>query len=114
MKRKVTCPERFLSRSPYSIVTMVARIKGKFSQESLRDAVHKASRRHALLRVRILDNEEHEQWFTSDGAGDIPIKWVERTSKDDWIQIHADESPLTSTLVRQSVSSWPMPLKSRT
>jgi NRPS condensation-like uncharacterized protein len=92
--RKVTPAERFLSRSPFSIVTMVVRIKGEVSFEGLMNAVQQARGRHALLGARVLDKEEHEQCFTSEGAGDIPIRMVERKTKDDWIQIHADESTI--------------------
>ena len=61
-KRKVTSPERLFSRSPYSTVTMVVRIKGSVSHEALQRAVHKVRQRHALLGVRIIDDEEHTQW----------------------------------------------------
>ena len=52
-ERKVTGAERFFSHSPFSTVTMVARIKGNVTGEMLRDAVVKTQQRHVLLRVRI-------------------------------------------------------------
>lgn len=58
-ERKVTSIERFFTRSPYSIVTMVARIKGSVSEEMLKNAVAKVQQRHTLLRVRIKDDEDH-------------------------------------------------------
>ena len=36
-ERRISPVERFFSRSPYSIVTMVARIKGNISENILRD-----------------------------------------------------------------------------
>lgn len=91
-ERKVTAVERFFTRSPFSIVTMVARIKGHVSEEMLRQAVDKAQQRHALLRVRIQDDWEHWQRFTSEGVEEIPIEIVPRRSADDWIKIHAEAS----------------------
>jgi NRPS condensation-like uncharacterized protein len=93
-ERKATSVERFFTRSPFSIVTMVARIKGNVSEEMLRNAVAKVQKLHALLRVRIKDDENHTQWFTSEKVQDIPIEIVPRNSKNDWIKIHAEASKL--------------------
>ena len=93
-ERKVTSAERFFARSPFSIVTMVARIKGNVSEEMLRNAVAKVQQRHALLRVRIKDDDEHTQWFTSEGVQEIPIEIVPRKSENDWIKIHAEASKI--------------------
>ena len=70
-QRKVTGAERFFSHAPFSTVTMVARIKGKVTEELLKNAVHKVQQRHALLRVRIRDSQDGDLWFTSDGVGQI-------------------------------------------
>ncbi|MBC8504767.1 MAG: hypothetical protein ISR58_04180 [Anaerolineales bacterium] len=89
-ERKVTGAERFFSHAPFSTVTMVARIKGKVTEEMLKRAIEKVQQRHALLRVRIEDNQKGELWFTSEGAQEIPIEVVPRKSEHDWIQIHAE------------------------
>ncbi len=91
-EREVTPVERFFTRSPFSIVTMVARIKGSISEVMLRNAAAKVQQRHALLRVRIVDDKDHNQWFTTEGVVEIPIEIVHRESKDDWIKIHAQAS----------------------
>jgi len=93
-ERKVTPAERFFTRSPFSIVTMVARIKGNVTEEMLKNAVGKAQQRHTLLRVRIKDDHEHIQWFTSEDVQDIPIETVPRKSENDWIKIHAEASKI--------------------
>jgi NRPS condensation-like uncharacterized protein len=90
--RKITPAERFFTHSPFAIVTMVARIKGYVSAEMLENAIAKVQQRHALLRVRIKDNLDHSQWFTSEGVQEIPIQIVARKSENDWVQIHADAS----------------------
>ena len=87
--RKITPAERFFTHSPFAIVTMVARIKGYVSAEMLENAVAKVQQRHALLRVRIQDDQDHTQWFTFEGVQEIPIQVVARKSQDDWIKIHA-------------------------
>ena len=72
-ERKVTPIERSLSLSPFSIVTMVARIVGQVSESELVDAVSKVQQRHPHLRVRIVEDSDHDLWFTSEGAGAIPV-----------------------------------------
>lgn len=91
-ERKVTSPERLFSRSPFSIVTMVIRINGSVSSETLRSAVRKVQQRHALLRVRIKEDGDHELWFTSEGVGEIPVETVVRNTEEDWITVHTEAS----------------------
>jgi NRPS condensation-like uncharacterized protein len=93
-ERKVTGAERFFSHSPFSIVTMVARIKGNITEEMLKNAVAKVQQRHVLLRVRIKDDHDHALWFTSEGVQQIPIEIVPRKSENDWIKIHAEASKI--------------------
>lgn len=93
-ERKATSAERFFTRSPFSIVTMVARIKGYVSEEMLKNAIPKVQQLHALLGVRIKDDKDHAQWFTSEGVQEIPITIVPRKSENDWIQIHAEASKI--------------------
>ena len=93
-ERKVTGAERFFSHAPFSTVTMVARIKGKVTEEILQNAGQKVQQRHALLRVRIRDEQNGELWFTSDGVQEIPIEIVPRETENDWIKIHAEGSKI--------------------
>jgi len=92
--RKITPAERFFTRSPFAVVTMVVRIKGSVTEEMLKTAVAKVQQRHVLLGVRIEDDHERTQWFTSAGVQAIPIQTVQRKSEDDWIQIHAEASKI--------------------
>jgi NRPS condensation-like uncharacterized protein len=93
-ERKVTGAERFFWHSPFSIVTIVARIKGNVSEEMLKQAVAKVQQRHALLRVRIKEDDEYALWFTSEGVQEIPIEIMPRKSENDWIRIHAEASKI--------------------
>ncbi len=46
--RQATAMERLLTRSPFSQVTMVARIRGDVTEAALTDAIDKVRQRHAL------------------------------------------------------------------
>jgi len=92
IRRKVTPLERFFSLSPFSIVTVVARIKGNITEGMLTEAVSKAQQRHANLRVRITEDDENELWFTSEDVKEIPIEIVTRESDDHWIKVQHEES----------------------
>jgi NRPS condensation-like uncharacterized protein len=93
-ERRVTPLERLFRHSPYSIVTMVARIKGNVSEGMLRNAVSRVQGRHPNLRVRIKEDSDHVPWFTSEGAGEIPVGVVPRESDDHWIQVHQEASQI--------------------
>lgn len=84
-RRPVTPVERFFRRSPFSVVSMTARIRGRVDETLLREAVAKAQMRHPNLRVRIRDDEQGLPWFMSDGAGEVEIRSVARQAETDWI-----------------------------
>ena len=88
-EREVTPAERLFTRSPFSVVTMVVRIKGNVSEEMLKSAVYKVQQRHPLLRARIKDDED-EQWFTTEEVQEIPVEIRSRQSESDWIRIHEE------------------------
>jgi NRPS condensation-like uncharacterized protein len=85
--RRIAPLERFMAHSPYSVVTMVARVKGEITERMVRDAVAKVQRRHPHLRVRVVGDERGDLWFTSDGAEEIPVEVVPRESDDHWISL---------------------------
>lgn len=93
-ERKITGAELFFLHSPFSIVTMVARIKGTVTEDKLNEAVKKVQARHALLNVRIQEDSQHELWFRSDHVQAIPIEILPRKSENDWITIHAEASKI--------------------
>jgi NRPS condensation-like uncharacterized protein len=91
-ERRITPAERLFTRSPYSTVTVVARITGDISESRTRDAVIKVQRRHPNLRVRITEDASGEPWFTTEGAGEIPVEIVPRESDDHWISVVRESS----------------------
>jgi len=86
-ERRVSPVERLFTRSPCSIVTMVARIKGGISESVFRDAVSKVRQRHRNLRVRITEDAGGQPWFTSEGAKEIQIEIVPRESDTHWVRV---------------------------
>ena len=90
--RRITPLEWLFTRSPFSLVTMVARVKGEVTEDGLNQAVSKVQQRHTLLRVRIKEDQDHVPWFTSEGVGEIPVEVVTRESDEDWINVHREAS----------------------
>ncbi|MBN1658842.1 MAG: hypothetical protein JXA93_10595 [Anaerolineae bacterium] len=86
-ERRITPIERLFMRSPMSVVTMVVRIRGNVSVGMVRDAVDRVRLRHPNLRVRIVEDERGNPWFTSEGAGEIAVDTVPRVSDDQWIEV---------------------------
>jgi NRPS condensation-like uncharacterized protein len=86
-ERKITPLERVFAKAPYSIVTMVAQIKGNVSESMLINAVSKVQGRHPNLRVRMKEDMDHNLWFTSEGVKEIPVEIVPRKSDDHWMQV---------------------------
>jgi len=92
--RKLTPLERLFTRSPFSLVTIVARIKGNVSKDQLIQAVSKVQLRHTNLRMRISDERDHVPWFTSERVGEIPVEVVPRKADDHWIKVHQEASQI--------------------
>lgn len=86
-ERAVTPIERLFTRSPFSIVTMVARIKGQVTEDMLREALNKVCMRHVNLRTRIVDDVEGNPRFTSAGARAILVEVMPRESDEQWLQV---------------------------
>jgi NRPS condensation-like uncharacterized protein len=93
-ERRVTPIERVFRRSPYSVVTLVARIQGHVTKGLLTNAVSRVQERHPLLRVRIVEDDNGDPWFTSEGVGDIAVEIVSRESDDHWIQVARETGQL--------------------
>ena len=93
-ERKVTAMERLFSFSPFSTVTVVARIKGDVTVDMLMNAVQRVQQRHANLRMRIKWDDENNPWFTSEDVKEIPVEIISRESEDHWIKIHHEANQI--------------------
>ncbi len=90
-ERRISPSERLFSLSPFSVVAVVARIKGDVTERMLINAVSRVQQRHTLLRARIQEDNDHDLWFTSEGVQEIPLKIVPRTSEDDWMKVYQEQ-----------------------
>gem|GEM_PF-5644051 len=110
-RRRLTPIERFFTRSPFAIVTMVARIRGSVTESMVRDAVAKVRQRHPNLSARIIEDEDGTPWLTSEGAGEITVATVPRESDDHWLRVAQESSqiPSSSQHGRRCASSWCSP-----
>ena len=108
VNRKLSPLERRFTRSPFYLVTMMARIRGHVSEDMIRSAVSKVQQRHANLRARIEEDTDHNLWLTSEGAGEIPIEIVPRVSDGQWLEEYYRncKSPLISVSGHQSGLFW--------
>ncbi len=100
-QRKLTPIERIFSWSPFSIVTLVARIRGDVTEEMLTQAVSKARKRHFALQARIKVDEHGDPWFTTEDVGEIPIDVVHRESADDWVELAQQKGQIPCDFERQ-------------
>ena len=91
-ERLITPVERLFTRSPFSLVTMVARVNGLVTEDMLRDALTKVRLRHPNLRIRIVEDEEGNPWFTTQGAEEIPVEVLPRESDEHWLEVLEETS----------------------
>lgn len=70
---------------PFNIAVML-KIKGSVEIKLLESTLSKLQKRHPLLNVRIISDENDRPWFISDGVGTIPVTEIKRT--DDSQALH--------------------------
>lgn len=83
--RKMSRGERFFFMSPACTVIMAARINGPLDETRFRQALVNVSRTHPLLRARVVFDDRHEAWFSSDGVPEVPMRVSSRTSDIQWL-----------------------------
>jgi NRPS condensation-like uncharacterized protein len=88
MKRKLLFLERFIygdGTVPKNI-TYTIKIRGVFTEETLRNALAKVQAKHPALTVAVREDSKGIPWFvTPSPLPEIPVRIVERTSEDDWM-----------------------------
>ena len=60
--------ERLFTRSPFSVVSVVARIKGDVTGNALTAAVENVQQRHRNLRVVFVDDAHHNETPATQGV----------------------------------------------
>jgi NRPS condensation-like uncharacterized protein len=109
--RRMGAPERVLLMMPLNVV-MVAKIKGAVEVERLASVLDSLRKRHALLAVRVVMDENDIAWYVSEDVPEFTINTIPRQTEEQWLQIAADECqrsfPIeTGPLVRFSLLHSP-------
>ena len=86
-RREVTGEERRFLFSPNMHTSIVLKLRGSISEESLGNAVKKMLETYPLFGARLEWNDEGVHWSTTDGAVGVPVKLYPRESDDSWMQV---------------------------
>lgn len=87
MRRRLIIGERIMYVDADTAVNCVftAKIRGSFTLERLRNALHKVQRKHPLLRAGVKEDAMGVPHFVSSNAiSPIPVRIAERSGDDDW------------------------------
>ena len=103
--RKLSNLERMYLWSPYSDVSMVARIKGNISEERLRSALDVILKMHPLTGAKIVFDDDYNAWFSTDNICKPFFKTVNRFSDTQWLEelqreIRISFNPETGPMIR--------------
>ena len=111
LKRRMTAPERVLLMIPLNVV-MAAKIKGTVEVEQLAAVLDSLRKRHALLAVRVVIDENDIAWYVTEGVPEFTINTIPLQTEDQWQQTAVEECktsfPIeTGPLVRFSLLHSP-------
>jgi NRPS condensation-like uncharacterized protein len=100
--------ERFLLRTPGSIVMMLVRFETPVSIDDLEKAVEKLNRMHPPLHSRVVIREDGTAYFTTKDAAVTRLKVIQKTSEgsffnvideENLIPFHMDTGPLARIVI---------------
>jgi Condensation domain. len=103
--RKLSNLERMYLWSPYSDVSMVARISGNVSEEKLRSVLNTVLQMHPLVDAKIVFDDDYNAWFSTDNVIKPFFKTVNRVSDTQWLEelqheIQIPFNPETGPMIR--------------
>ena len=103
--RKLNNYERIFYLFPGYSVTLAARIKGSLSESRLRQAIAEAAGVFPLTGAKVVFDENHDAWFSTDNVSPASFRRVERTSDTTWYsEMQAEQksvfTPQTSPMIR--------------
>ncbi len=84
--RRLTNFERYLLWSPENNMAAVARILGDVQKDNLRRAIDSVGAVHPLMGARVIIDEHHDIWFSTDHAQKTTIRTVPRGSEEHWFE----------------------------
>jgi len=89
-KRKMGGPERVLLMLPLNVV-MVAKIRGAVDVERVTAVLDSLRKRHALLAVRLIIDENDTAWYVAEDVPEFIINTIPRQAEDQWLQTVVEE-----------------------
>ena len=90
--RRLSNGERFWLWSPAANVVVAARIIGDVSEKGLMIALGAARRMHPLLGARVIFDDHHDAWLSTDKVPDTVLRTVPRISETQWFEEIRNES----------------------
>lgn len=84
--RKVSNLERVFLWNPNCNVVMNTKIKGYISPEKLSQTLERIRHMHPLLSAKIVFDEKHDAWFSTDNVPLPDVKKVHRVSDTTWFE----------------------------
>ena len=84
--RRLTNFERYLLWSPENNIAAVARILGDVQEDDIRRAIDSVGAVHPLMGARVVIDENHDIWFSTDHAQKATLRTVPRTSEEQWFE----------------------------
>ena len=73
-------------RAPSYMVSLRAKIVGYVPADEFKKAVENARKRHPLLGVRVVLDEDSNGWFIADNVPEIPIRVFSRQDDSHWLR----------------------------
>lgn len=83
--RKMSRCERLFFMGPLYTVIITARITGPLDPVRFQQTLNAVSRRHPLLRAKVVFDDRHEAWFSSEAVPPVPVKLIRRDSDRQWL-----------------------------
>jgi NRPS condensation-like uncharacterized protein len=84
--RRLSNSERFWLWNPAANVVVVARIIGDVSEKGLMTAINAVRRMHPLLGARVIFDDHHDAWLSTDKVPDTVLRTVPRISETQWFE----------------------------
>jgi len=84
--RRLSNGERLWLWAPPACVSMAARIIGSVSEKDLMMAIKAVRRLHPLLGVKVIFDERHDAWFSTDNVPETALRIVPRRSENQWFE----------------------------
>jgi NRPS condensation-like uncharacterized protein len=83
--RRLSNIERIFLWNIQSNVSMAARVVGDLSEKGLLRAINAARRMHPLLGAKVIFDNQHNAWFSTDNVPETILRTVPKTSDTQWV-----------------------------